>query len=139
MTRQTVVPNEAQVETSRTLAHGLTSAQSRKHARIRMSTPFPCSFARVGLNKWLAVERGGLGVVYDVSGGGARMMTEAEITPGDQIAISLRLPRQASSLFVELATVRWGKDQTYGVEFDDLSPVADMRLRKFLARLSGAC
>jgi len=139
MTRQTVVPNEGQEETNRPLAHGMTFPQSRKHTRIRMSTPFPCSFTRVGLNKWLAVERDGLGVVYDVSGSGARLMTEAGITPGDQIAISLRLPRQAASLFVELATVRWEKNQTYGVEFDDLSPVADMRLRKFLARLSSAC
>jgi hypothetical protein len=91
------------------------------------------------LNEWLAVERGGLGVVYDVSSRGARIMTEAVITSGDRIAISLRLPWQVSSLFVELATVRWGKNQTYGVEFDDLMPVTDMRLRKFLARLSSAC
>ncbi len=138
MTRQTVVSNESQEETGRALARDWTSPRSRRHNRIRVSTPFPCSFARVGLNKWLAVERGGLGVVYDVSGKGARMMTEAVITPGDQLAISLRLPRQASSTFVELATVRWGRDQTYGVEFDELSPVADMRLRKFLSRLSSA-
>lgn len=110
--------------------------QLRRHDRVRVSAPFPCSFARVGLPKWVAVERGGLGVVYDVSPKGARMMTEAAIIPGDQIAISLRLPKQVSAMFIELATVRWGKDQTYGVEFEDLSPVADMRLRKFLSRLA---
>jgi hypothetical protein len=66
-------------------------------------------------------------------------MTEAVITPGDRIAISLRLPQQASATFVELATVRWGKNQTFGVEFGDLSPVADMRLRKFLSRQTNAC
>jgi hypothetical protein len=104
-----------------------------------VSIPFPCSFTRVGLDNWLSVERGGLGVVYDISSKGARMMSEAVITPGDQIAISVRLPRQASSMFVELATVRWVQDQTYGVEFDDLSPIADMRLRKFLARLTSVC
>ena len=63
-------------------------------------------------------------------------MTEAVITLGDQIAISLRLPNQASSMFVELATVRWGKEQTYGVEFEDLSPIADIRLQKYMNRLS---
>lgn len=101
-----------------------------------MSAPFPCSFARVGLKKWSAVERGGLGVVYDMSAKGVRLMTESAISPGDQIAISLRLPQQVTPMFIELATVRWGRDQTYGVEFDDLSPTADMRLRKFLTRLS---
>jgi hypothetical protein len=121
---------------SSTPARGQAATQLRKHPRTRVSAPFPCSFARIGLKKWFAAERGGLGVVYDVSTKGARVMTEAAITPGDHIAISLRLPNQASSMFVDLATVRWGKEQTYGVEFEDLSPVADMRLRKFLTRLS---
>jgi hypothetical protein len=119
-----------------TLTREQVTTQLRKHPRVRVSAPFPCSFARIGLQKWLAVERGGLGVVYDVSPKGVRVMTEAAITPGDQIAISLRLPSQVSSMFVELATVRWGREQTYGVEFEDLSPLACMRLQKFLSRLS---
>lgn len=121
---------------SSALTRGQATTRLRKHPRIRLSAPFPCSFARVGLKKWLAVERGGLGVVYDVSTNGARVMTEAAITPGDQIAISLRPPNQVSSMFIELATVRWAKEQTYGVEFEGLSPIADMRLRKFVTRLS---
>lgn len=121
---------------SSTLTQAPIPTQLRKHTRIRMSAPFPCSFARVGLKKWLTVERGGLGIVYDVSTKGARVMTEALVAPGDQIAISLRLPNQSSSMFVELATVRWAKEQTYGVEFEGLSPIADMRLQKFLARVS---
>jgi len=137
--QSTDVQNEEQEERGRLPASGTPIPQLRKHARIRVLAPFPCSFARVGLHKWLAIERGGVGVVYDVSRKGARMMTEALITPGDQIAIRLRLPQQVSSMFVELATVRWGRDQTYGVEFEDLSPVADMRLRKLLNRLSSAC
>jgi hypothetical protein len=112
------------------------TTQLRKHPRVRVTAPFPCSFARTGLTKWLAVERGGVGVVYDVSAKGARVMTEAVIAPGDQIAISLRLPNQASSMFVELATVRWGREQTYGVEFQELSSTAGMRMQKFLTRLS---
>lgn len=119
-----------------TVAREGTRPQLRKHSRLRISAPFPCSFARVGLKKWIAVERGGLGVVYDMSAKGARLMTESAIAPGDQIAISLRLPHQVSPMFIELATVRWGREQTYGVEFGDLSPIADMRLRKFLSRLA---
>jgi len=101
-----------------------------------MSAPFSCSFARLGLKKWLTPEREGVGVVYDVSEKGARVMSEAKINMGDQIALSLCLPNQASSMFVDLAIVRWGKDQTFGVEFEALSPIAGMRLRKFLNRRS---
>ena len=119
-----------------TVTRGDATDQLRRHSRLRVSAPFPCSFARVGLKKWLTPDRNGLGIVYDVSPKGVRVMTEAPINPGDQIAMSLRLPNQVSSMFVESATVRWGKDQTFGVEFEDLSPVAEMRLRKFLTRIA---
>lgn len=109
---------------------------ARRQPRLRVPAPFPCALAHVGLKKWVSANRGGLGIVFDVSTKGARVMTEADLTPGDHIAISLRLPKQVSAMFVDSATVRWGKDQTYGVEFKALSPIADMRLRKFLARLS---
>ncbi len=81
------------------------------------------------------MDRKDLGVVYDVSGKGLRLMTEALIAPGDRIAMNLRLPNQVSSMVVELATVRWGKRQTYGVEFENLSPIADRWMKKFMSDL----
>src|SRR3712207_713100 len=80
---------------------------ARRVARVRVPAPFPCSFARVGLKKWLTTERQGMGVVFDLSRRGARLMTEAAIAPGDELAIDLRFPNQASSMFVKVATVRW--------------------------------
>jgi hypothetical protein len=105
--------------------------QLRKHPRVRVSAPFPCSLARVGLMRNGAVEQG-LGIIYDVSAKGARVMTEAVITPGDRIAMRLRLPDQAASMFIETATVRWGKEQTYGVEFEGLSPNDNKHLQSFM-------
>ena len=105
--------------------------QLRKYPRVRVKAPFPCSLARVGLLRRGAVEQG-LGIVYDVSTKGARVMTEAVITPGDRIAMRLQLPNYASSMFIETATVRWGKEQTYGVEFDGLSPHDNKHLQTFM-------
>ena len=112
------------------------SEQGRQHPRVRVVEPFPCSLALVGLKRWLTSDEGGLGVVYDVSAKGARVMTQVLISPGDRIAINLRLPNQAMSTFIELATVRWGKGQTYGIEFQGVSSPADTRLQTFVDRLS---
>jgi hypothetical protein len=71
-----------------------------------------------------------------MSAKGARVMTQALISPGDLIALNLHLPNQATSTFIELATVRWGKEQTYGIEFQDVSSPADTRLQACMARLS---
>jgi hypothetical protein len=109
------------------------TAELRRHPRLRVPAPFACSFARIGLQRWLAAERTGLGVVLDVSLNGARVMSPASMSPGDQLAISLRLPDQATTTNVD-ATVRWGNRDTFGLEFSALSQLAETRLRKFLSR-----
>ncbi len=108
------------------------SVDLRQHPRLRVSAPFVCSLARLGLAKWLGRGSNGIGVVFDVSMKGAKVMSEAGIQRGDRLSVSLSLPNQASPMTVEEATVRWEKDQVYGLEFADLSPVAEMRLRKFI-------
>ena len=74
-----------------------------------------------------------IGVVYDVSLKGARVSSEAPIEPGDQITVLLRLPKQGVPLAVERATVRWTKDNTFGLEFMNLTSTAAARLQWFLA------
>ena len=77
-----------------------------------------------------------LGVVYDLSISGARVSTEAEIGPGDEITLSLRLPRQIKPANIAVATVRWTKDQFFGLAFTELSPAAQNRLKKYVAIVS---
>jgi hypothetical protein len=108
------------------------TVELRQHPRLRVSAPFVCSLSRLGLAKWLGRGREGIGVVFDVSMKGAKVMSEAGIRRGDRLSVRLSLPNQASPMTVEEATVRWGKDQVYGIEFLGLSPVAEMRLRKFI-------
>ncbi|MBS0155240.1 MAG: PilZ domain-containing protein [Nitrospira sp.] len=111
--------------------------QLRRYPRVRVSAPFPCSFARVGRLRTGALEQG-LGIVYDVSEKGVRVMTEAVITPGDRIAMQLRLPNQSTSMVIETATVRWGKEQIYGVEFEGVSPCDNQHLQAFMTHQSKA-
>jgi hypothetical protein len=49
------------------------------------------------------------------------MSTEAPIKPGDQISLTLRLPKDTSPAEVAVATVRWAKDQIYGLSFRRVS------------------
>ena len=105
----------------------------RQHPRLRISAPFTCSFARRGLTKWIRGDHEGLGVVFDVSLGGAKVMSENGIKPGEHMSVSLTLPNQVTPTTIEEAAVRWGKDQIYGLEFLNLSPIAEMRLRKFIS------
>jgi hypothetical protein len=105
----------------------------REHTRTRIPVPFSCALAEKARPRWFAKKRAGLGVVYDVSLKGARVTSEAQMNPGDQVTVLLRLPKQVAPLAVERATVRWAKDQTFGLEFMHLTSTAAIRLQRFLS------
>jgi len=75
-------------------------------------------------------------VVYDLSIRGARVSTQAEIKPGDEITLSLRLPKQLKPADITVATVKWAKDHFFGLVFTELSPAAQNRLKKYVTVVS---
>lgn len=105
----------------------------REHTRTRIPVPFSCALAEKARPRWFAKKLSGIGVVYDVSLKGARVSSEAPVNPGDQVTVLLRLPQQMAPLAVERATVRWAKDNTFGLEFMHLTSTAATRLKRFLS------
>ena len=115
--------------------HGSILNKFRRHPRVRVPTPFSCTLTRVESNipGWLRVSDEGVGVVYDLSLRGVRVSTEAEMKPGDVVGLTLRLPRQIAPARITAATVRWTKDQVYGLAFRKISPGSLNRLNKYMA------
>jgi len=108
----------------------------RQHSRVRISAPFVCALSHYQSRRWLRRPGVDLGVVYDLSTRGARVSTQAEIKPGDEVTLSLRLPKQIKSADIAVATVKWAKDQFFGLAFTELSPAARTRLEKYVAVVS---
>lgn len=107
----------------------------RRYPRHRVPAPFPCAFSLLGLRRWTAADRNGLGVVLDVSLRGAKVMSTAAMNPGDHLAVSFRMPDQVTAMQLD-ATVRWINDQLIGLEFLSIPLSVESRLKKFLARSS---
>ena len=105
----------------------------RQHPRVRISAPFVCSLSHRQSRRWLRRPSIDLGVVYDLSVQGARVSTKAEIRPGDEVTLSLRLPKQIKPADIAVATVQWTKDQFFGLAFTELSLAAQNRLKKYVA------
>ncbi|NWF71632.1 MAG: PilZ domain-containing protein [Nitrospirae bacterium] len=108
----------------------------RQHPRVRIPAPFVCALSHCQSRGWLRKPGIDLGVVYDLSIRGARVSTEAEIRPGDEVTLTLRLPKQLKPADIAVATVRWTKDQFCGLAFKKLSPDAQIRLKKYVSILS---
>ncbi|HET8722379.1 MAG TPA: PilZ domain-containing protein [Nitrospira sp.] len=105
----------------------------RRHPRVRIETPFACALSPLRSRRWLRRPPTNVGLVYDLSVRGARVSTEAPFKPGDEVAVSLRLPKQIRAADIAVATVRWTKDHFYGLAFRRLSFDAHDRLKKFVA------
>ncbi|BFU96304.1 MAG: conserved protein of unknown function [Nitrospira sp.] len=106
----------------------------RRTPRLRVPVPFACSFSRLGLSRWRFGDRGGHGVVFDLSVRGARVMSPVSVKEGDELAISLRLPNHPTTMSLD-ATVRWHQEHVFGLEFGMIPQGAETRLRKYLARI----
>jgi len=104
----------------------------RRFPRVKISAPVACSFVRLGLERWSSLERSGYGVVLDISLSGARVMSPVQMSPGDKLAVSWRFPDQPQPMQVD-ATVRWGRQHSFGLQFSDLPHMTTTRLQKFLA------
>ena len=111
---------------------GLVLNRFRRFPRVRVPTPFACAVVRLESTGWFRRASEDVGVVYDLSLRGARVSTEAALKPGDRVSISLRLPKQAVSAKIAMATVRWTKDQVCGLAFQKLSQVDHGRLQKYM-------
>lgn len=110
----------------------------RRHPRVRIAAPFACALSSLKPRHWLRKPTVNLGVVYDLSLRGARVSTRAVMRPGDEVTISLRLPKQIHSADISLATVRWAKDQFVGLAFTRLSASSYGRLKKYVTIASRA-
>jgi len=115
------------------LAQQQIGADLRQHPRTRVPIPFPCSFMPLNAPPWWGGSSDGLGVVFDISLNGIKLMSENLPPPGEQLALMVRLPHQQSSLNLDVATVRWRTSGTIGLEFSTLSESAAERLREFIA------
>jgi PilZ domain len=108
----------------------------RRHPRVRIAAPFVCALSLCQSRRWLRGPNIDLGVVYDLSIRGARVSTEAEMKPGDEVTLCLRLPKQIKPADIAVATVQWTKDQFFGLVFTELSPAAQKRLEKYVSIVS---
>jgi hypothetical protein len=104
----------------------------RRYPRVRIPTPFTCSLSRLESTGWFRKPSRGVGVVYDLSLRGVRVGTEARIKPGDRVSLKMQLPKQAAPAEIAVATVRWTKNQTYGLSFSKLSSSSLSRLNKYM-------
>jgi hypothetical protein len=107
-----------------------TSIELRGHARLRVQFR--------GLFSTGASMVGGEGFLKDISHYGCRMESGTSLQPGTELELCFFYGlREAVPIKVDLSTVRWAKDQEFGVKFLRLQPHEEARLRHVIADLSG--
>ena len=96
-----------------------------------------CRHARLG-TEYLALFSGeriraqGQGVVLDLSLAVCRIRSPVELTTGEYFGVVIAVPGYVNPLDVPLAVVRWSKGQECGMEFIQMEPDNQRRLRELI-------
>jgi hypothetical protein len=77
-------------------------------------------------------QHSGHSVLLDLSPTGAKLSSTLPLQPSDYVALNLSLPFREPSLEVVLAAVRWVQGGNFGVEFIQITPSEQSRLKDFL-------
>jgi len=80
----------------------------------------------------------GTGIVYNLGMGGCKIVTDRPLTIGAMVALSLNVPKQALSITVRMATVRWMLQYEFGIEFLGMEELQRERLAQYLRTLAVA-
>jgi hypothetical protein len=80
----------------------------------------------------------GTGIVYNLGMGGCKIVTDRPLTIGAMVALSLNVPKQALSITVRMATVRWMLQYEFGIEFLGMEELQRERLAQYLHNLAVA-
>ncbi len=108
----------------------MNEAPTERRGYPRFRVQFPISFSRDDI--------AGEGTVIDISKRGwkATVATSSQsVRQGMCLKLRLSLPDQAPPMDIELAAVRWAKGQESGLEFINMEPEEQTRLRRFVSTL----
>ena len=75
----------------------------------------------------------GEGLVSNLSLSGCSVTCERTVLTGSYVKLSVILPDPTSSLFIELAKIRWVHNNTFGVEFIRLPTITRHRLDRVVS------
>ncbi len=115
---------------SPSLAHRSSDcAGSRFHVRSFRRFPVQCSVFYASE----AVK--GYGTAWNLSLNGWRVDGTQPVTPGTVVKLSVMLPGEHPTVFIEQATVRWSRGQEFGVEVSSIKAEEQARLARFVTGL----
>ncbi len=80
-------------------------------------------------------QREGQGRTLDVSAGGCRIETEASVVVGASFECRIYAPGFDWPLRIEEAQVRWINGNVFGLEFKEIAPDEQVKLKKLLSGL----
>jgi PilZ domain-containing protein len=97
-------------------------SETRKHPR------FPVHFGSTFSGEQIA----GQGTIANLSIGGCSIESKVTLSAQSRLALHIDLPDSRWPLQIEGATVRWVRGNTFGLEFEQISPGSIDRLHRLV-------
>jgi hypothetical protein len=105
----------------------------RRHQRHVITGPCLLSFSQFSLSISFSGDAEGEGIVVDLSPKGCKVESEAAVKVAEAMSLIILLPDQKAPTTVDLAVVRWVKNDAFGLEFISVGANEAARILEFLA------
>ncbi len=107
----------------------------RRHQRHVITGPCLLSFSQFTLSISFAGDAEGEGLVVNLSPKGCMVESEAAVKVAEAMSLIILLPDQKPPTTVDLAVVRWVKDDAFGLEFISIGANEASRILEFLEHM----
>ena len=107
----------------------------RRHQRHVVTGTCLLSFSQFTLSISFAGDAEGEGLVINLSPKGCMVESEAAVKVAEAMSLIMLLPDQKPPTTVDLAVVRWVKDDAFGVEFISMGADETARILEFLRNM----
>lgn len=104
----------------------------RRYPRVPLQATVPLVFSFVDVPISVSSDRAGNGTVANLSVKGCQAHSDAPIQKGDHLSLRLHISHRDAPVSIEMATVRWTKGHTFGLEFISLWPADETMLRELI-------
>ncbi len=106
--------------------------EKRKDPRFPVQWPLSFSHSPISFR---GIQINGSGKAGNISAGGCKVESDTTVDTGTYLDVRIQIRDEGSPMEIDLAVVRWSRNEAFGLEFIKMRPEEQERLQRFVHTL----
>ncbi len=107
--------------------------EKRKDPRFPVQWPLSFSHSQISFR---GIQINGSGKASDISARGCKLESDTTVDTGTYLEVRIQILDEGSPVEIDLAVVRWSRNEAFGLEFINMRPEEQERLQRYVKALA---